>query len=489
MKRLLEDKFALYVIGIGLIARVIASAVIPPGFDEAYYGVYTMYPSWGYFDHPPMVTFTAGIGVWLFGTSSYLALRLGAVLLFVLSSWVLYETAVLLFNKRAAQISVLIFHITPFFLVGMGAFVIPDNALGLFWLVLLYSLAQIHITKNPRWFILGGIALGLALLAKYHAVLLIGCTGMALIFLKDWRKYLLTPYPYLALLIGIIIFIPNIIWNYNNDWISYAYQFGKGASGFDVSLTKFLQGVFVQAGYLLPWVMIVLLIAPFKLTNNYRVNWIYFFIFVPIGAFTLIGATRQILPHWPMPGYIAAIVICGYWISKWKSVWYKTFVWLTGGLTTIALVVILLQAITGFIPLELKADVTLDGQGWRQVVEELEAEGMLDENTFLFTHKWFTGGELAYAAGVGYTTTIFNEDDPHGFSFWVDDKGLIGKTGLFVSTNRYPADPVEMYSRYFTDIEVYGAIKTYRMGNEAQTFTIYKCTNLLEEYPYAYGGN
>ncbi|MGD8779266.1 MAG: glycosyltransferase family 39 protein [Ignavibacteria bacterium] len=484
-----KDKTALLILFIGTVARIIIGSIVPPGFDEAYYGVYANHLSWGYFDHPPLVAFTAGIGQWLFSSNSYFALRFGAILLFIPSCIVLYETANLLFNKKGAVISLVLINIIPYFTVGMGAFVIPDNALGLFWLVFIYALAKVHLSKNDKWFLLAGACLGFALLSKYHAVLLLGGLGWLLLFNRDWRKYFKSVYLYSSFLIAIVIFLPNIIWNYQHNWISYLLQFGKSASGGDITLTKFLQGVFVQAGYLLPWMMIILIIVIVKTfkRKDQMFNWLLPFAVFPVLIFTLIGATRQILPHWPMPGYLSAIVLAGGIMSKWKE---KSIEWSlvpTGAITILAAILICAQSIFGLIPLDKRGDITLDGQGWEEVIKVLEEENLLNENNFIFTNKWFTGGEMAYAADGKYLSTVLNHEAPHSFDFWYSPGMLIGKDGIFVSTDRYPFEPDELYKDYFESFELIKRLKTYRSKNEAQVFTIWYCKSLRKLYSSPYG--
>ena len=75
-----KDKTALLILGIGFVVRIIASIFVTPGIDEAYYGVCSFYPAWGFFDHPPVVAITTGIGRWLSGSFSTLSLRFGAIL-------------------------------------------------------------------------------------------------------------------------------------------------------------------------------------------------------------------------------------------------------------------------------------------------------------------------------------------------------------------------------------------------------------------------
>jgi 4-amino-4-deoxy-L-arabinose transferase-like glycosyltransferase len=485
-----RDNPALIILFAGLLIRGIAAAIIPPGFDEAYYGVYSFYPAWGYFDHPPAVAFTAGIGRWLFSSDVALFLRFGALVLYLGSSVLLYELTCRLFSQSAARIALMLFHIIPYFLVGMGAFVIPDNALGFFWLLFLFSLAQMKVTLDERWLLLSGVSLGCALLSKYHAVLLLAGFGYCLLFIPEWRKLWKSPMLYAGGILAVLIFLPNILWNANHDWVSYVYQFGKSTGSGSLSWTKFGQGIGVQAGYLLPWHMVVLitgLVLGFRRRSS-RIGWLLPFALIPVVVFTLIGATQQILPHWPMPGYMAAIVLTASWMVQWKPRTRSIYLISTSIFTGILVGIVTVQSVTGFIPLEKKADVTLDGQGWKQVVEQLSsAEIHQKGSTFLFTNKWYTGGELAYAAGSQMTTTVLNTSDPHGFAFWFDQTDLLGKDGIFVTTERYPFDPAELFQGHFDSFERLENIATARPYGEGQTFHVWICRNFHTPVDYPYG--
>lgn len=493
---MLSDKYgifqhrkALAILTAGLLVRVFAGAIIPPGFDESYYGVYAQYPAWGYFDHPPMVCFTAGMCEWITGVKSPLTLRLGAILLFLISAVLLYEITRWLFSKTAALIAIALFHVTPYFLVGMGAFVIPDNALGVFWLLCLYSLVRLRGGDNDKWLILFGLSAGLALLSKYHAVFLWASLGWCLIFFRDWRKYWRSPYLYIAGIISVVIITPNIVWNYQHEWISYAYQFGKSASGFKVSADKFFQGVFIQAGYLLPWLMYFYLASIVRaMKRKPKNNWLLPFALFPIVVFTLIGATRQILPHWPMPGYLAAIVLTAGMMEQWRGKRAYRLIAGSGIFTVLVLAIIVVQSITGIIPLDKKADLTLDGQGWKELKSFFADEGMLKrKDLFFFTEKWFTGGELAYVMDTEGVVTVFNSKAPNGFPFWVGNASLTGKDGVLVSSDRFPVKEPEKYLQFFEKVEECGELRTQRGKSEGQAFTLYYCENYRGNYPFPYG--
>lgn len=44
----------------GLLFRVVIAVWLYPGFDEAYYYLYTLHLDLSYFDHPPLVALTTG---------------------------------------------------------------------------------------------------------------------------------------------------------------------------------------------------------------------------------------------------------------------------------------------------------------------------------------------------------------------------------------------------------------------------------------------
>lgn len=488
IKLFFADKTAQKIIAIGFIVRVIIFSIMPLGFDEAYYGLYADNPAWGYFDHPPLVSLTAGIGLYLTGIYSALTLRLGAILLFILSSIIMYVITLRLFNKKAALFSVILFHIIPYFLFGMGAFVIPDNSLGFFWLAFLYGLLLLQQTSNNKYLLLSGAMIGFALLSKYHGVLLIGGVGVLLIFYKSWWKYWKNPFLYIALALTFIIFLPNILWNAEHDWLSYAYQFGKSSDGMNVSMTKFLQGIFVQMGYLFPWNMILILTSIVSIIKMKKKE-AYFlipFVLIPICIFTAIGATRQILPHWPMPGYLAGIVLLSGVMFHWKEKNIKRFIIPSVVMTLLVAVIISLQSLTGFLPLQKNADITLDGQGWDQVADELIEQNFINDTTFVFTYKWFTSGQLSFALENKFPVPVLNKKSPHHFSQWYDYSSFTGKDGIFVCTERFNERPDELFGDYFLNYELLNTFEAKRNNETAQKFFIWRCKKLQRKFETLY---
>jgi len=487
---LLRDRLALLILGVGLAVRLVAAALVPPGTDEAYYGVYAFHLAWGYFDHPPAVAVMAGLGNWLTGERGSLALRLGPILAFLLTAGLIYRLAAEIYGQRAGRIALLLLHTTPYFLAGLGAFVIPDNTLSLGWAALMYGMWRTHRDGEPRWLLLVGAALGLALLSKYHAVFLIAGLGWCLLFFREWRRYWVSPWLYAGAAVALAVFAPNVAWNAQNHWVSYVYQFAKGGSGGEPSLTLLGQAVAVQAGYLLPWTMVVLLGAAIWAWRQRQrtTRWILPFVLFPVVAFTVIGISRPILPHWPMPGYLSAMALAGGWLSHWRPGRVALLMWASAGVTGAAVAVLATQALTGFLSVPGEEDLTLKGQGWRQVVQRLEArEVYRPGEDFLFTNHWIEGGQLAYAAGPEDTVTVLNRDNPHGFAFWVNPRDLVGRDGILVVRATSGVTPGRRYGPFFEACGEAMEIATDRPFGPGNTFRVWRCESMVRTFPVPYG--
>ena len=69
--------------------------------------------------------------------------------------------------------------------------------------------------------------MALAILSKFNALFyVLGLFGWS-IFSKRGRDELIAPLIWVGVGIGLIILLPSIYWNYENDWIGLEKQFGR----------------------------------------------------------------------------------------------------------------------------------------------------------------------------------------------------------------------------------------------------------------------
>lgn len=100
-KLLFSSYPVVFILVLGLIIRIIIALFLFPGYDEAYYFLYSKNLDWSYFDHPIFVALTTGIGVWLTGEVNQFTIRIGTLIISTVSFYLLYVTGkkVIWFSK------------------------------------------------------------------------------------------------------------------------------------------------------------------------------------------------------------------------------------------------------------------------------------------------------------------------------------------------------------------------------------------------------
>ena len=209
--------------------------------QDAYYYLYGQNLSLSYFDHPGMIGYLLRFFTELFGTSVFVVkftdffitsitlLSFYKLASYFLSAHKLARALVLI--SSTIFISILSFNSTP------------DVPLLLFWTLSLICLYK-AIFENKKWFfILGGIAMGLAFNSKYTALLLQIGLLLFLLFSKKHRKLLISPWLWGAILVSIAVTFPVWYWNYQHDFASFTFQSSKrteSISEFNISPKYFL---------------------------------------------------------------------------------------------------------------------------------------------------------------------------------------------------------------------------------------------------------
>src|SRR5207302_11088102 len=94
-----------------------------------------------------------------------------------------------------------------------------------------FASRALFFNSNRAWYGLG-TCLGLGMLSKHTMILFLPCLALAILVLPGQRRWLRRSEPYLALLIGLIIFSPNLWWQANHNWMTFRHLLlltGKGA--------------------------------------------------------------------------------------------------------------------------------------------------------------------------------------------------------------------------------------------------------------------
>ncbi len=485
--------------------RLAWAATVGVGNDEAYYYLFTVHPDWSYFDHPPLTALVEAAGLAISGgMPTALGLRLGFVLLFAGSTWLMARLTARFYGPRAGTIAAMVFNASAYFGVAVGAFALPDGPLVFFWLLALDRFAA--ALTSPRrlgpWLTVG-LAWGGALLSKYHGVFLPIGAACYLLAEPRARPWLRRPGPYLAAVVAALMFAPVIGWNAANGWASFAFQGGRALGGLRFRPDYLALAVLGQVGYALPWIWLALMGVLSQTIRQRRTGagaadrFLLVQAVVPLGAFLLVACQQTVLPHWSLAGLLGVFPMLGdAWSRRWRVEprrLGRRLAWMMA-LTIALAAAFVVQARTGVLQedgsgtlglLAVSRDPTLDAYGWEAVANELERRGLVDDpKTFVFTSKWYHSGQIAFATGSRSPVLCYSARKPLGFAQWSRPEQWVGHDGILVVVNHSSTEP-DAFDRWFERIDWLGEFAVQRAGAAVKRVRLYRCVRQTQPFPYA----
>ncbi len=520
---------ALIILLTGFLVRLVISICLNPGFDEAYYYLYTLHPDSSYFDYPPLVTLTTGIGVWLTGQVSHFTIRVGTLLLYTGSLLFLYLATLRLYTLQIAISTLAIASAIPIFQIAFGVLTTPDTPLLFFWSISLWLAVQEFFDYRgyrPSFRLtLLCFAVGLACLGKYDGFVLgLGLIGFCL-FSRNYRPALTSKWFSIGILIFLVTISPILAWNISHDWGSFHFILGNNKYQID-RLWKILSidllYLFPTFGLPLLWAIIRAVIQ--QLSNiqlwhagnrAFKDEWelekrgFILWVSLPlILGFTFSSGDRQLLPAAQMSGYWTAIILLAERVSieRRNAAVRIPYRWFFGSLAVIILLLSIalshatlgtLQAtgkpsLFGLLPIATDPSTQMfDIQQLRQaLVSNNKLNLALKNADFVFTNRYYLGGQIGMAIEPIFhkPITCFDQD-PRSFAFWSKPQQWVGKNAIYLGTKaaEVDVDALNLYPSYFKQITKLGEIPIRRGGVVIQTFSIYQAENMLKPFPRPYG--
>jgi len=418
---------------------------IPISEDEAYYWQWSRYLAWGYYDQGPMVAWVVWLGTWLWGHTE-LGVRFTAVLLGLGLSLVLYEFCRNIFKDELLGLMLVVAANGTVFFTAATIIQTYDTAQTFFWALSVYAAAlAIFESRSWAWYP-AGLACGLAILSKYSSVLLPVMILAYLLADRRQRFWLAKPQPWLAGLLALIVFAPNLFWNANHHWTAFGHTIGLAHSDWNFTAFEFLAG---QAGLLGP-VFFGLLVAGLIVAWRYarhgdrRLGFLLWVSLPALVLFLIMSIKSRVQPNWAAPGYVGAMLAAAYVIKSKLSEGKAWRRWLAAGLVSGYLFVILAYLhvpIMKALDLPADQDPTNKIYGWPQLGEEVAAELKVwpgRQKPFIFGLRYQTASLAAfYTPGQPHTVGLFLPGDRlNGYVFWEDPCKFRGRDGLGVVMGR-----------------------------------------------------
>ncbi len=170
--------------------------------------------AWGYLSVPPLTSWTSYI-IQLLGNSifwiKFFPALYGALTIFIV--WKAIE-------ELNGNLFALILGATGVLfssLLRTNTLYQPNSLDVLSWTILYFILIKYIKTEDLKWLYVGAIAFAIGFLNKYNIVFLLIGVFPSLLITKH-RKIFLRPGLYLAILMGFIFILPNLVWQYNNNF-------------------------------------------------------------------------------------------------------------------------------------------------------------------------------------------------------------------------------------------------------------------------------
>lgn len=497
-----------WLIGIATLVRIVIAFSINLGNDEIYYLTYSQHLQWNYFDHPPMVALLIRLTTLdLYFTTDFYV-RLGAIILAAWNTYLLFSITKQIKSEKAGYIAALLFTTSLYSSIIAGVFILPDAPQLFFWLLSVFLLLKIvtDTEKDPLQnirIIAFGILSGLCIMSKVHGVFLWIGFGLYILFYK--RSLFSNGFIYLSLLFTFVIISPIILWNIDNNFITYTFHSDRVVIKNGVDLTNFFREFLGSILYNNPFnyfltVCTLFTIWKTKISISSPIIRILLLLSLPLIVTVLfISFFRATLPHWSGPTYVTLLILVA--VMHEETALYfklKCSKLVKFSLVLISFVVVLGCVLINYIPGTLgskeqatlgKGDPTLDMYNWDFFTSEFDKihnENIRSKKTntsFIINNKWFPSSHIDnYIAQPLHLdfVAVGKLEDIHTYA-WLNNyrkKMKVGDDAYFITFSNCFTDPFELYSGKFQKINKPIVITQYRNKLPVRQMLVY----LLETY-------
>ncbi len=193
---------------------ILQSPVYEPHRDEFLYLAEAHHMAWGYMEIPPLLSVFAWISNW-FGHG-----------IFWIKFWPSLFGAAHLFYYREnylvawRKIIRFVSWISPFYFRPLPAdalFISTQLPGGFFWTMIAYSIFRFIQSRKNKWIYILGISIGLGMISKYSVAFFVISILAGLLITRNYKIFL-NKHFYFAGLIALLIFLPTLLWEYQNHF-------------------------------------------------------------------------------------------------------------------------------------------------------------------------------------------------------------------------------------------------------------------------------
>ncbi len=376
---------------------------LPVFVDEAFYWQESRHLAWAYSDLPGLSAWLAWLGTSLGGTHS-LALRLPFLLIGAVIPWLMVRMAAREFDARTGWQAGSLCLLLP--LAGsMGLLALPDAPLLLASLLCLD--ASLRLLRRVDAFAVIELAVGLAIggLCHYRFAAVIAVGFVAMLALPAGRRALRSPWPWLAVVIGALAWVPLLLWNLQHADAGLQFQLVDrhpwqfSSAGLRLGQMQLLLAT--------PVLLVAMAVAAWRSLRTHDSDAsrylalcgsLIVFGFLALGFF---ADRERVSFHWPLPGYLALLPLVPLVLARWSRGW-QVATWVTAGL---GLAAVLGYYTTASVPALREQTASRNFHptnfaGWDVLADNVRNRlATMPPGTQLVTGDFKLGAELGFALG------------------------------------------------------------------------------------------
>jgi len=367
--------FSFFTLTLLFVTNLYISGTLELSFDESYYWIYSKYPSFGYFDHPPMVGWSIFLGTFIFGDNEFGVRFMSHV--YLLGTFLLMAQ---IMGRKLYDEYLISLVISMPLIIMSGLVALPDTPLMFFTTLFFYQVKNYTEKDNVKNSIFLALSIATMFYSKYHGLLIVVLTVFGCLSFFKRKSF------WGIILLVVLLYLPHMIWQYQHDFISFKFHlFGRVEKHFSLlNISNYILGQFFLMGF-----FCFALFTHSFWKHKFKDPFDRILIFNSFGflAFLLLMSFRnQIEANWTISCSIAFILL----MSRFMKNYGKVF----GGFVFINILLFLLVRVVLFAPgkfIDPSKDSRLNEVwGWKarvQTIQDLCSGKMIVGDNYQVTSK------------------------------------------------------------------------------------------------------
>ena len=407
-------------------------------FDEAYYWGWAQNLDWGFYSKPPMIALLIALTTSVCGDGE-LCVKAGALIVHPLTALIIFFTARMLFDARVGVFAAVTYLTMPG--ISLSSLIIStDVVLLFFWAAGMFLFLKALRSGQMLYWVAAGLCGGLGLLGKYNMIVFPLSVMFFLFSAPQYRHELKRPGVYIAMVLAMFLFLPNLIWNMQHGFPTFQHTAEISKLSQETrhleELGAFLGSQLGVFGVIFFPVMLYIFARARSFWQHESYRFLICFALPFLAIISVLALLGRAHANWATPTYVAGcIAVAAFLIDRQRiKLW------------TIAVVINLLLTVTAYhwhgfanlldIKLTARTDPFKRVQGWRELAKPVESTLAQHPSALLLGDTRDTLAQLIYYVKPHPLNAVAwnprgNLDNHYELVTTMDDK--LGKDFIYVT--------------------------------------------------------